>query len=618
MRSAQEIRFRLRQEAVNALYYAFPPRRNDLKANSPLALLPNPEAVAEALNQSQYKSDLVHLAESILQGAIPLLGAEMNYGSKVAWRQDPLRGTETPLKYFRLIPFLDLAAAGDHKLIWEINRHQHLVALAQAFVLTGRDDFFDAIVSQLTDWWSNNPFHRGINWASALEVAFRSLSWIWIWHLVGSRMPADFRERFLSELYRHGLHLQYNLSLYFSPNTHLLGEAVALHALGRLFPDWPRSNAWRALGRAIVGEHMKSKVKQDGSYFEQSSYYHVYALDMFLFHAVLEDVPQDYLHGLQRMAEFLAAIVLQNGALPFLGDDDGGRFFHPFGDRSRFAVATLATASLLLGKNFFRYSKHDMQETALWWLGEDTGDEPLGRALPNHSQVFRDAGIVVLRHENNGVLFDTGPFGPGNAGHSHADALALVVWSGSDEILIDPGTYTYMDPEWRQLFRGTAAHNTVRIDGRDQAVAGGPFRWADKADVRLIEFSSSSEQDVAIADCHYGTLRHQRTITFSSRRELFIVDELSGPAGEHLVEQFWHLGQAPRQIAADVWEIGDAALLKLKDALCEVGWRSRCFGSKEESSVIVVRKRMIFPARLETRLAFLPAVEPPPTRKPSC
>src|SRR5213075_3247545 len=103
----------------------------------------------------------------------------------------------------------------------------------------------------------------------------------------GDRMEADFRRRFLSELYRHGVYLEHNLSVYFSPNTHLLGEAVALHALGALFPVFPRAQEWRSAAGRIVREQMDFQVRPDGSHFEQSSYYHVYALDMFLFHYVL-------------------------------------------------------------------------------------------------------------------------------------------------------------------------------------------------------------------------------------------------------------------------------------------------------------------------------------------
>src|SRR5204862_2574262 len=126
--------------------------------------------------------------------------------------------------YFRTIPYLDVARAGDHKIIWELNRHQHLVLLDQAHLLTGRADFLSEIEEQLDSWFEANRFQRGINWASALEVAFRSLSWMWVDHLVGARMRPEARRRLREGLYRHALHLETNSSVYFSPNTHLLGE----------------------------------------------------------------------------------------------------------------------------------------------------------------------------------------------------------------------------------------------------------------------------------------------------------------------------------------------------------------------------------------------------------
>ena len=95
---------------------------------------------------------------------------------------------------------------------------------------------------------------------------------------------------------------------------------------------------------------MRAQVRADGGHFEQSTYYHVYALDMFLLHAALGDPRPDYREGLARMAGYLAAISGPAG-MPFLGDDDGGRLFHPYGDRSRFGRATLATCSLLPGRD---------------------------------------------------------------------------------------------------------------------------------------------------------------------------------------------------------------------------------------------------------------------------
>src|SRR5579871_6588835 len=186
-RDPHEIAFRLRQEAENLRLLLNPPQ---LRAFTETRMhgLPDPRAYSGALQNTRIAREIVALAEQILTHHLPLLGLEIDAGPEIHWRRDYERGKETPPIYFRRIPYLDAARVGDHKIIWELNRHQHLVVLAQAHLLTGRFDFVDEISSQLDSWFRDNPFQRGINWTSALEVAFRSLSWIWILHLVGDRL----------------------------------------------------------------------------------------------------------------------------------------------------------------------------------------------------------------------------------------------------------------------------------------------------------------------------------------------------------------------------------------------------------------------------------------------
>jgi hypothetical protein len=322
---------------------------------------------------------------------------------------------------------------------------------------------------------------------------------------------------------------------------------------------------------------------------------------MFAFHAALEDVSPSYRDGLAKMAEFLASITNDRGELSFLGDDDGGRFFSPYGQRGRFGRATLATVSLLLGKCFFPFSQQDIGEIALWWLGSEYSKHPVDDAPHHSSRAFVDSGIVVIRRADVHALFDAGPFGPGSGGHSHSDTLSLVVSTGGDEVLIDSGTYSYMDPEWRNTFRGSAAHNTIRIDGYDQATTNGPFRWAQKPEVELREFASQPDRDRVVAVCRYRGFSHTRTIEFDGT-EFTIVDQVDGPEGEHHVEQFWHFAVRPIEQAPGRWSIGDFAEFAANGGQLEEGWRSRCFGLKEAASVIVVRRRCTLPVTLRAQL----------------
>ena len=142
-------------------------------------------------------------------------------------------------------------------------------------------------------------------------------------------IPPTLRDRLVIELYRHGLYLEHNLSIYFSPNTYLLGEAVVLHLLGRMFPDWPRSSIWEQVGARVTEQQMDFQMQADGVHFEQSTYYHVYAIDFFLLHRIFaRRVPRSYDDKLKAGIEYLQAILGPSGQIPFIGDDDGGRLFH--------------------------------------------------------------------------------------------------------------------------------------------------------------------------------------------------------------------------------------------------------------------------------------------------
>jgi hypothetical protein len=494
--------------------------------------------------------DTVALAAQIRRHQFPFLGTTIETGPEIRWRRDYTRGIETSLNYFRRIPFLDTSRTGDHKLIWELNRHQHLVVLAQAYVLTGDVRNLDEIRTQLESWFIQNPFQRGINWASALEVAFRALSWMRVYGLVGSQLAYEFRVRWLGMLYLHARHLENNLSFYFSPNTHLLGEALVLHALGLFF----HAEGWQALGARVVREQMDRQVRADGSHFEQSTYYHLYALEMFRLHATLTEPTPAYRAKLERMTEYLQAVTGPSGTLPLLGDDDGGR----------------------LG---FRFTVTDI--TPRTW----------------ESRLFPDAGIAVMTADNVHAIVKAGGFGPGPAGHSHADALSIVLRCGDEEILIDPGTYTYTgDAQWRDWFRGTGAHNTIRIDGIDQATAAGPFRWVDKPTVSVLSWETSVERDILEAECRFAGFTHRRRVEFRKPDVFLITDDIHGPPGEHEIEQLWHLGSLEAR--------GKLVLAEP----CELvqSWRSSAFGEKHPAPLLRVHRRCSLPVRLEARIEVNP------------
>src|SRR5207245_113946 len=149
------------------------------------------------------------------------------------------------------IAFLDINQVGDHKLIWELNRHQHLVTLGKAYCLSEEERFLSELFREWRHWQRENPYPIGINWASSLEVAFRALSWLWVRFLLPS-FPEACEPDWSRALMLSARHIEDYLSTYFAPNTHLLGEGVALFAIGTLYPQLPSASRWKERGWQIV------------------------------------------------------------------------------------------------------------------------------------------------------------------------------------------------------------------------------------------------------------------------------------------------------------------------------------------------------------------------------
>ena len=592
MRSSPEIYFRLRQELGNLAMFLFPPggavARRARSGLQP-GLLPDASVVAAALRETPNAAEVERIAGQVLRHRFPIFGITVETGGAIDWRRDYLHKVSTGTPYFRRSPYLDFSRAGDHKAIWELNRHQHLPLLAQAFLLSGRREYLDEAFGQVESWLDANPFLRGINWASALEVAFRALSWAWLWHMAGGEMPEAVRARFLTALERHGRYLERNLSVYFSPNTHLLGEAVALHALGVLFPVFPRAARWALAGGRIVEQQMERQVRGDGSHFEQSAYYHVYALDLFLLYRVLAKPPAAYDARLVSMAGYLDGLLGDDGMLPLIGDDDGGRLFHPYGERAAFGRATMATCAVLFDRPEWLRGVDDLCEQAAWWLGAGVLSARAVPPAPRVSRLFPDSGVAVMAADDVQLVIKAGPFGEGSGGHSHSDVLSLTARARGREILIDPGTFTYVaDPAERDRFRGSAAHNTVRIDGRDQAVPSGPFRWDHKPSTAVRQWVAGPDRDCLDATCAYAGFTHRRRIVFVKPATVVVLDTVDGPSGEHTLEQFWHLNSAE-----DAARFSFSAPVEVVDA-----WRSRALCSREPATALCITLRGRLPAHM--------------------
>ncbi len=589
-------------------------------------------------------------ADRIVAGRLDVLALrDADLGSPPSWNRDPKTGVEAPLSFGKLIDYRDPQVVGDIKYLWEPNRHLHLVTLAQAYTLSRDATYFHVLRQHLESWFAVCPYRMGPNWTSALEAGIRLINWSVAWQLLGGAHSPLFqgtqgerlRQRWLESVYQHAQFVRGHLSLHSSANNHLIGEAAGLFIAALSWPHWPATRAWLTEAKTILEREALLQVAPDGVSREQSVSYQQFVLDLLLLTLLAGKASGQwfsvaYESRIEAMLEYLASIMDAGGNVPMIGDADDGLVVRlAGGDDGSTCRSLLATGAVLFGRGDFRLKAGVLDDKTRWLLGAQAdalfdGLSPTETRLPVR-RAFPEGGYYILGCDFEGekeirLIVDAGPLGYQTiAAHGHADALAFTLSVGGLEFLIDPGTFAYhTGAAWRQYFRGTAAHNTLCVDGQDQSQSGGAFMWLGKARAGCTLWTSTGERDV-FEGWQDGFMRladpvmHMRRIALDKAARRVVIEDSLQMAGEHEIELHFHCSERCRaDPALDGFTLHqDGLTLSLKLPLAEgasatvhrgstepiLGWVSRGLDQKLPSPTIAWRGMLRGNAVLRTEIA---------------
>ena len=519
-------------------------------------------------------------AERIRAGALDIFALRgVDLGQPPRWNRDPKTGIQAPLVFGKTLDYRDPDLVGDIKYLWEPNRHLHLVTLAQAYALSGEDRYFHELAEQLDSWFVACPHPLGPNWASALEAAMRLINWSVAWQLIGGvqcrkfarEHYAGFRDRWLRSVYQHAEFVRGWFSLHSSANNHLIGEAAGLLVAGLTWPHWKRAGLWADTGQRILEREALAQNAPDGVNREQAVSYQRFVLQLLLLGLLAARANDrrfaaEYEARVEAMLDYLVSIMDTAGNVPQFGDADDAEVLR-FGGAHCGYKSLLATGAILFRRGDFKLKAGTLDDATRWLLGPGADERYASldteRTRLPQRQAFPHGGYYVLGCDFDTpseirMVADAGPLGYRSiAAHGHADALSFTLSACGQELLLDPGTYAYhTQGAWRQYFRGTSAHNTVRIDGQDQSVQGGNFLWLRKANAGCSLWLSSAEKD-RFEGWHDGYLRladpvrHRRSIELHKRTRRIVIEDTLEMAEDHEVELFFHCHEASLVLAQD-------------------------------------------------------------------
>ncbi|MGH9815960.1 MAG: heparinase II/III family protein [Candidatus Acidiferrales bacterium] len=579
-----------------------------------------------------HSEELCRIADDICAGTVRLFGqpAPLSH-DEVNWHADwkapkPFTDAERTA--------LPRASKPDEKRVWEINRHQFLVTLGQAYLLTRREVYAERVVQLMQSWISSNRPFRGVNWGDALEVGIRLLSWLWTLRLIedSKALDAEGARHILTSAVLQRDYVRRHLSTYSSPNTHLLGEALALFAAGLALPELRGSGSCVRLGQRILEKELTQQVADDGSHSEKSAYYHCYSLEMYLLATILGQqngiaFSSLWMRRVERMAEFLMHMLRPDGSLARFGDDDGGKTLRLCDEDYYHPRSLLAVAALVFPRGDFKCVAGKVPEEIFWLFGAGGASkyESLPLTKPHIKAVrwFSDAQIAVARtgwgEEDSWLLGQGQPMGMLTAGHSHSSPLSFELFMKGQPIVVDPGTFSYADELWRNYFRSEQAHNTVMVDDAPWLSPAGPFRWNDPQSLSPARMQETAPAFTLTLVHPNGSYQHQRRFELSGRSEALIEDEIIGTGRRRFA--FWlHFppNAQVRILASEQLEIVSGTLTVRLDLqgfakpVCTIyegetnpmrGWFSPGFDRKAPAPALLIEDEGDLPARRRLRFS---------------
>jgi len=387
------------------------------------------------------------------------------------WDDDQL----AKLWRYNLHYFDDLNAAGaEHRTRW----HEDLVSR----------------------WIAQNRPGQGTGW-EPYPTSLRIVNWI-KWALSGHPLSAEARDSLAQQVRWLAQRLEYHLL-----GNHLLANAKALTFAGTYFEGTEAEN-WLAIGSDILRRELPEQILPDGGHFELSPLYHTLALEDLL---DLANVGQAFPGTLdpalneavaQRagpMRSWLAAMCHPDGEISFFNDAAMG--IAPSPTELEAYAARLNLPSLA--------------------------------PLSSRAICLKDSGYIRLEDGPAVALIDVARIGPDYLpGHAHADTLSFELSLWGRRFLVNSGTSIYGTGPERLRQRGTAAHNTVIVDGKNSSEVWSGFRVARRARPRNLHISE--EQRLRVECEHDGYARlpgrpiHRRSWSLDGRG-LLVADTVTSP-----------------------------------------------------------------------------------------
>lgn len=486
-------------------------------------------------------------------------------------------------------------AVGDIKTVWEFSRFDWVLACAQ-HAAKGKEQALERLNAWLADWLQHNPPYLGPNWKCGQEASIRVMHLAMAAHILGQSHSVSGSLLDLIELHlqRIAPTLMYAVA---QNNNHGTSEAAALFIGGSWLHIHGRvaGRSYMGKGRKWLENRVRLLVETDGSFSQYSLNYHRVMLDTLCMAEVWRralELPRFSALFYDRAAAATVWLRLltqpENGDAPNLGANDGARLL-PLTDTDYRDYRPSVQLAAALFQGACAYEGDAAFNQPLYWLGIGKPQ----KLLPAVRSAQLDKGGYCVLHFGAAMLMLRYPrfrYRP-----VQADALHLDLWLQGENWLRDAGSFSYNTAEpWLSYFPGTAAHNTIQFDDRDQMPRLGRFlfgSWLKAADVRCVVQGDSAATVTAAYVDDWGA-SHGRNVQWTAVG-LVVTDRVQGFNNKavlrwRLKPGNWVLDEVESAVRLDGFVIRVASTVPLRRMELVEGAESRYYLQKTRVPVLEV------------------------------
>lgn len=437
------------------------------------------------------------------------------------------------------------------KFVWEPARMQYLVRIAYAWRKTHEEKYLDLFIDHVESWIDQNPYLTGVHWYSNIELNIRLITWFLCWEILEIdtlykehiKLQAFIDKKWLPAIYLHCRHTVNNLSRFSSANNHLISEYAGLF-IASSFWKFRESTRWVQLAKKGLESEILKQHTSEGINREETAGYIQFITDFFLVSYVVAEKTDNKFSPsfnvtFEKIIDYIFTLLDTGLNTPNYGDEDDGRAFQLETEKEFNNFCSILISGCILFKNKKWKSRAQAIDAKNSVLFGSIGRKAFA-VLPEEevkpsSMFYPESGHFFFKKLHNSkevyIHFDAAPLGYLSiAAHGHADALSFTLHADGHPILVDPGTYSYHTHKaYRDYFKGTLAHNTLRINGTNQATIGGPTMWRDHYTVSLQDINvTQGKEYVKVSHNGYYSkfgILHFRTIEFDKQDAMLTITD---------------------------------------------------------------------------------------------